>query len=248
MSDNSNAKQEYIDFIFDSVTSSYNERNVPMYLSELGECFLKKFGSPRSILGRGLREFITEHVSGVKIYSDKIIKQKILVYPSEANIETIKSQQDGDVDSIDISRVQNAVTIAFRKSVSDGKSVFIKIKRPINYIIEESGKNISDYIEIEKEFMCSSVSQGKISEIPDVEASELKVKIEKWINKHGISVSDIYFNIGRSDNIGARVSEAQGPFLTGESALARFCNLQQLELRRKIIIPLDIAEYLSRMK
>lgn len=256
-----NVKEEYIDFIKNEILSNFNLNKKPVYLSTLGESFSKKFGSARHTLLMPLRDFIYNNVRGVEIISHPYVKQKVVIVPEgEVDLaqrfigfplsEEICPNEGGvkEGKKVDINRVQNAILIAFQKKVDPGMSVYVKISRPVQFSVLEKNPDDKLFIEIRKDLLRPCYPQKKAHQLSGEEADRVRDSISEWVLENSINIEDIYFD-GRGGRRSSLVPERrQGSKNNIENALTRLFEAQSEDVRRSVVIPLDIAEFLSRVK
>lgn len=166
-----------------------------------------------------------------------IIKQRIVAAPIEHASkaqEYVRSQSKEDTDFA-IRPFRNSVLLAFQKTVNHDENVYIKTSPPSKFTVSTTSPGV-DYVIVEKEFLEVKDTPHIAEMLGESEKKKISENIIKWAKKHGIDVSTLLFK--------GKLTEKTKPEY--KTALTRLLESQPEHIRQDVVIPLDIAEFLSR--
>lgn len=244
----------HLNFIETEIRSYWEtSRGKPIYLAELGSRFTKRFQSIRKLYDESLRDLIENHLGDkIVVVAHPEISQRVAAAPIENREEAanavinFSTHRGSSSDELDVFRVQNAVIFAFQQKLGPNEKVFLRVARPFHFTVSCNNPDIKNYYEIDRVADFAYPRPRKVSELEHHEISVLKNIIQDWLSSRSIPFSNVYFDRPAKAEKRQDIEKSlRGPAAT-ESALTRLLQSQPDELRKKIVIPLDIAELLSR--
>jgi hypothetical protein len=129
----------------------------------------------------------------------------------------------------------NSIKIAFCASLEDGQVIAVKITPPFKYQKFAANADIpDDYFVIDDAYRTPGVP---VKDAERSKSQELEEGFSEWLSQNGLDAS-IFTKRNESGKERARSRDA--------SALERFLSSQEKSILKRIVIPADIVELLSR--
>jgi hypothetical protein len=207
----------------------------PLLLANLG-LMLRKSGIWQEIESsqKNLRQYIESFSPTLHIVRDPSSPARIAVADDEhlAAVEaalSLESQATSQSD-IDLTKIPRSILLAFCVNQKQGESVWLKKTPPHFYKLQRPGvEELSDFWEIQPKYRMPKLRLSDPRKLPNPHRNLLERKIQDW----------------RSDlRIPSSLLEKQSP-IAGKNALLRLIEAQSAEIRRSLLIPADIAVFLS---
>ena len=217
------------------VRQHYETSSSPLLLASLGSTLRKSGLWPENGLPtKNLREFIERGGNpNLCIVRDPNLTARIAV-SDEAHLAQVKQQlaQRLKVESrLDLGKIPRSVLLAFCVNQEPDRSVFLKKTPPHFFRLQApTEQETHSFWEISPRFRIPNLRLTDSSKLSDLDRTKLEERILSWSAEAGVPLSD--FQTYRS------------PSRSG-TALRRLIDAQSEEIRKKLLIPADIAILLS---
>lgn len=227
--------------ILEEINRHYGENETPYYLAKLGDFIQSndKIVLPsKTQLSDYIRIRFLESLSLIPHPKDS----KILIVAPEAFRDTVKEklskspQLNEDLESY--SRLPNALFVAFCIDPPQGENIYFHTIRPFVYQVAAAPSD-NYYIEIESEFRPAHIRGRHLSSLSREERGELQEQVKRWSERHSIDLQTLHYD-KQDHRIPHRFARHDG----SENALSRLIEAQDVNLRKRIKIPSDIAALL----
>ena len=225
------------------VRAHYAANPTPLLLAHLGAEIEKSDEWPTDRGQRNLKQLITETCApDLQIVRDHRSPAYIAVVTPEvrADVEAQIAERSANKGSVAVrlEEVVKPVLLAFCVNVQN-QPVYIKRTRPFRYEVGSvPPERATDYILVEPEYRRPGLRIDDLHLVPLNDRKDLESLIQKWAAVHGVQVEQF----SRIDQDEREQSEA------GRTALDRLLTAQPPDIARRIMIPADIAQILSRIR
>jgi hypothetical protein len=234
---------EFQQKIKDKVRTHYAATRTPLLLAHLGAEIEKHDEWPNDRGQRNLKELITETCApDLQIVRNRRSLAYIAVVTPEvrADVEAQIAERFADKDSVPVrlEEIVKPVLLAFCVNVQN-QPVYIKRTRPFRYEVGSIPPDrATDYILVEPEYRRPGLRVDHPGLLPLSDRRDLESLIQKWAAVHGVEVEQF----SRIDQDEKEPSEA------GRTALDRLLTAQPPDVAKRMMIPADIAQILSRIR
>ena len=226
---------DLIQAISSIVRQHYESSSSPLLLASLGSTLRKSgFWPEKGLPTKNLREFIERGGdSNLHIIRDPNSHARIAV-SDEDHVSQVKQQlaQRLKVDSrLDLAKIPRSVLLAFCVNQEPDRPVFLRKTPPHFFLLQApSVQEASSFWEISPEFRIPNLRLTDSSKLSDLDRTKLEERILSWSADVGVPLSDLQTY---------RASSRSG------TALQRLIDAQSEEIKKKLLIPADIAILLS---
>lgn len=227
--------EQLVAFIREKVKEHYSETSRPLWLAALGA---KVAQAPRDVAlpdDVRLSEFIASNLNDELVLIRSKADTKIVAVADIAHSELVDTAMNGETSGVLVGgapSVPHALRVAFCTSVPAGKRVFFRTAPPFRYIIDDNAPDKS-FIEIEAGYRLPETRVTKDVGLPEDVESQLRAKIADWMHDKQLP----------QDAFAARAKDADR---AAETALERLVRAQEPAVRRRLVLPADIAVLLSK--
>lgn len=233
---------EFQQKIKDRVRAHYVANRTPLLLAHLGSEIEKNDEWPADRGQRNLKQLIDACAPDLQIVRDRRSPAYIAVVTPEvrADIEAQIEERlaDKDIVPVRLEEVVKPVLLAFCVNVKN-QPVYIKRTRPFRYEVGSIPlERTTDYILVEPEFRRPGLRIDNFQALPLSDRKDLESRIQNWAAVHGVQVEQF----SRIDQDEREPSEA------GRTALDRLVAAQSPDVAGRMMIPVDIAQILSRIR
>jgi len=234
---------EFQQKIKDRVRAHYAANRTPLLLAHLGVEIEKSDEWPTDRGQRSLKQLITETCApDLQIVWDRRSPAYIAVVTPEvrADVEAQIADRFVEKESVPVrlEEIVRPVLLAFCVNAQN-QPVYIKRTRPFRYEVGSvPPDHATDYILVEPEYRRPGLRIDRPHLLPLSDRKDLESLIQKWAAVHGVQMEQF----SRVDQDEKETSEA------GRTALDRLLTAQPPDIARRIMIPADIAQILSRIR
>ena len=230
--------------VVDEVRRHYGESQAPYYLAVLGE-FLRS----RQIAvppGVRLKDYLRDRLQGqLSVVQDQDVPAKIAVaLPDNQDLVrqrlTARFPGTPSGSAADFDRLPYSLKVAFCVVPPDGTRVYFRTVPPFRYVFGSSAPD-ETFVEIEEEFRPTRLIGSLVRNLSIEDRNEVYQHIAAWASAKNIELGKIRY--GR--NPASTDSPDSNRPITA-NGLQRLIQAQEVELRRRILIPADIAITLMR--
>jgi hypothetical protein len=235
--------EEFQQKIKDKVRAHYAANRTPLLLAHLGAEIEKHDEWPTDRGQRNLKQLITDTcASDLQIVRDRRSPAYIAVVTPEvrADVEAQIAERSTDKDPVPVrlEEIVKPVLLAFCVNVQN-QSVYIKRTRPFRYEVGDIPPDrATDYILVEPEYRRPGLRIDHPRLLPLSDRKDLESLIQKWAAVHGVQMEQF----SRIDQ------DEKEPWEAGHTALDRLLTAQPPDVARRMMIPADIAQILSRIR
>jgi len=234
---------EFQQKIKDKVRAHYAANRAPLLLAHLGAEIEKHDEWPNDRGQRNLKQLIIETCTpDLQIVRDRRSPAYIAVVTPElrADVEAQIADRLADKDPVPVrlEEIVKPVLLAFCINVKN-QSVYIKRTKPFRYEVGSiPPDHATDYILVEPEYRRPGlrIDHPRLLQLSD--RKDLESRIQKWAAVHGVQMEQF----SKIDQDEKETVEA------GRTALDRLLIAQPEDVARRIMIPADIAQILSRIR
>ena len=225
------------------VRAHYAANRTPLLLAHLGAEIEKSDEWPTDRGQRNLKQLIIETCApDLQIVRDRRSPAYIAVVTPDvrADVEAQIAERFDDKDAVPVrlEEIVKPVLLAFCVNVQN-QPVYIKRTRPFRYEVGSLlPDRATDYILVEPEYRRPGLRVDHPHLIPLSDRKDLESRIQKWAAVHGVQVEQF----SRIDHDENEPSEA------GRTALDRLLAAQPPDVARRMMVPADIAQILSRIR
>lgn len=233
--------QDVSEAIRATVLSHYAETDDVLLLSELGKMLRVKGHWPPPDDQRPLVKIVEELDPEIILRRDPHASAYVAVVPAAKEhlvTEAIERRRRTHL----LSKLPRPILLAFCLRQGEGQPIYVRPAPPFRYHIGESPG--SDFVPIEDCFRSPGLYIDDVDALSPGDAIDLVGKIEGWASQHGIRLEQ--FSADRRGGWPVPAAGSQPPRAT-TNALERLYEAQPPNLREQIVMPFDIAVYLSRM-
>jgi hypothetical protein len=234
---------EFQQKIKDRVRAHYAANRTPLLLAHLGAEIERGDQWPTDRGQRSLKVLITETCApDLQIVRDRRSPAYIAVVTPEvrADVEAQIADRFTDKDPLPV-RLEDIVwpvLLAFCVDVQN-QPVYVKRTRPFRYEVGTvPPDHATDYILVEPEYRRPGLRIDHLHLLRLTDRKDLESLIQKWAAVHGVQVEQF----SRIDQDEKEPSEAGG------TALDRLLTAQPPDVAKRMMIPADIAQILSRIR
>jgi hypothetical protein len=229
------------DLVKEHVAAHYAGSEVPLLLSELGK-ELRAEGRWPTNETRSLAEIVEGLGPDITIVRDPETPAYVIVVPAdkkhlaEQAIEQRHSQRF-------LANLARPVLLAFCVKTEASQAVHLRTTTPFRYHVGEPPDE-PGFVCVEPEFRSLGIFVRELQSLSPGDSKRLAENITRWARSHDIAVQSLFHGTkvqSKSDN--SRVPLPQKV----ENALARLYAAQPPGLASRMVVPLDIALYLSRL-
>ena len=234
---------EFQQKVKDRVRAHYAANRTPLLLAHLGAEIEKSDEWPTDRGQRNLKQLITDTCApDLQIVWDRRSPAYIAVVTPEvrADVEAQIADRFADKEPVPVrlEEIVRSVLLAFCVNAQN-EPVYIKRTRPFRYEVGSIPPDrTTDYILVEPEYRRPGLRIDRLHLLPLSDRKDLEGLIQKWAAVHGLQVEQF----SRVDQDEKEQSEAGG------TALDRLLTAQPPDIARRIMIPADIAQILSRIR
>lgn len=234
---------EFQQKIKDKVRAHYAANRTPLLLAHLGAEIEKGDEWPTDRGQRSLKNLITETCApDLQIVRDRRSPAYIAVVTPEvrADVEAQIAERFADKDpaSVRLEEIVKPVLLAFCVNVQN-QPVYVKRTRPFRYEVGAiPPERAADYILVEPEYRRPGLRIDHPHPLPLSDRKDLESLIQKWAAVHGVQVEQ-FSSIDQHE---------KEPSEAGRTALDRLLTAQPPDVAKRIMIPADIAQILSRIR
>lgn len=234
---------EFQQKIKDRVRAHYAASRTPLLLAHLGAEIEKSGEWPTDRGQRNLKQLITETCApDLQIVRDVRSPAYIAVVTPEvrADVELQIADRVANKESgpVRLEEIVRPVLLAFCVNAQN-QPVYIKRTRPFRYEVGSIPPDRAmDYILVEPEYRRPGLRIDQPHLLPSNDKKDLESLIQKWAAVHGVQME----RFSRFDQDEREPSEA------GRTALDRLLIAQAPDIAGRIMIPADIAQFLSRIR
>ena len=231
--------------VMEEVRRHYGVSQTPYYLAELGIFFRNhQIDLPSGVR---FKDHLKNRFAGrLVIIQDSEVRAKIAV--ATPDVEDHVRQQLADRlpeasfgATIDFERLPFSLISAFCTRRTPGSQVYFRTVRPFRYVALPTAPD-NTYVLIDEDFRPSNLEGSYFQDLSAEDNRTIHECIEKWAKAKGIDLRTIYFDTRPGSFRRESMVSA-----TSSNALQRLVEAQELELRRKITIPGDIAVALMHL-
>lgn len=225
------------------VHAHYADNRTPLLLAHLGAEIEKSDEWPTDRGQRNLKQLITETCTpDLQIVRDRRSPAYIAVVTPEvrADVEAQIADRSASKASgpVRLEEIVRPVLLAFCVNAQN-QPIYIKRTRPFRYEVGSVPPDrATDYILVEPEYRRPGlrIDHPHLLSVPD--RKNLESLIQQWAAVHGVQMEQ-FFKVADDEK---ELSEA------GLTALDRLLSAQPPDVARRIMIPADIAQILSRIR
>jgi hypothetical protein len=234
--------EEFQERIKTIVRNHYAANRTPLLLAHLGVEIEREQAWPSDRGRRSLKQLINECASpDLQIVWDKRSPAYIAVVTPDVrgDVETQIAERLGNnrVASVRLEDLARPVLLAFCVDVHN-ETVYIRRSRPFRYEIGTlSADRASEYIIVEPEYRRAGLRIDHLQLLALSDRRDLEGRIQKWAAVHGLQVEQ--FSRLNQD-------EKETPEI-GKTALDRLLAAQPQDVAQRLLIPVDIAQILTRI-
>lgn len=214
-----------------------------LLLSDLGEDLRAAGLWPAEGESRQLYDVIDE-IEGVSVVRDPAHKAYIVVVP--AGREELAEQAiryRGDVRLL--RRLARVVLVAFCLDVQAPEQVYLRIEPPTRYAVSQCPLE-EPYVLIEDQFRLPALLVEDVRGLTPEQTRKLAENVRDWASSHAIPIERLI-----PSPVKGAIGEPSGQNETtarAATALERLHSAQSSEVAARMIIPIDIALALSKMR
>lgn len=229
---------DYLGKLKQIVIDHYEAKSTPLLLSRLGAILRKKELWPiPGAEGKTLKHVIGEaNDPDLQIVRDQKFPAFIAVTTEAAKevVEQSIERRHRRVSHIpDLEALPRSVVLAFCVKHDAGGKIFLSIKPPFKYCFEiPEEDDPSMYVPVDDKYRRPGLKFTNINELEVLDHTDLQSKIATWSLDKGISLELFYKAVSASPS----------------NALERLIAAQQPGISEKLMIPSDIALFLSRQR
>lgn len=234
---------EFQQKIKDRVRGHYAANRTPLLLAHLGVEIERNDEWPNDRGQRNLKQLIAETCApDLQIVSARRSPAYVAVVTPEvrADVEAQIADRFANKEPglVRLEEIVRPVLLAFCVKAQN-QPVYIKRTRPFRYEVGSIPPGpATDYILVEPEYRRPGLRIDHPHLLPLSDRKDLESLIQKWAAVHGVQVEQ-FSNVDHDEN---EPSEA------GRTALDRLLTAQPADIARRIMIPADIAQILSRIR
>ena len=234
---------EFRQKIKDRVLAHYAANRTPLLLARLGAEIEKSDEWPTDRGQRNLKQLITETCApDLQIVWGRRSPAYIAVVTPEvrADVEAQIADRFADEDSVPVrlEEIVKPVLLAFCVNVQN-EPVYIKRTKPFRYEVGSIPPDrATDYILVESEYRRPGLRIDHLHLLTLSDRKDLESLIQKWAAVHGVQMEQF-----------SRINQDEKePSEAGRTALDRLLTAQPPDVARRMMIPADIAQILSRIR
>jgi hypothetical protein len=230
------------DTIREAVLKHYSSSDSVLLLAALGNTLRERGVWPPSDDGRSLIQIIDEMTPAIKTIRDKDTPAYIAVVP--AGKEHLVNEAIARRRKVRfLTELPQSVLLAFCLKVPDGARVYVQTSPPFRYHVGEPS-TLDGFEAVEASYRLPGLYVGDLSALTEADAEVLSENIAAWQSQHNILIAK---HRGREKTpVASTVADVPRP-KKGENALERLYAAQPEGLAERIVMPFDIAVYLSRL-
>lgn len=228
-----------MDKIVAFVAEHYASSEKPLLLSQIGSALRASGEWPPEGEARSLAEIIAQDHPDLAVERDPTARAFAVVVPKgreDLALAAIQQRQDANL----VRHLPKSLLLAFCVEAPPGEKVWFKNSVPYRYIIGESSDEAA--LLVDDEFRTPGLFVDAPQTLPKEEAADLGRRIRGWAERVGINADELM----RRDRSDGRQQSVDPVRQDGRSALERLFAAQPADLRDRMVIPVDIAVYLSR--
>ena len=234
--------QTTTDTIRAAVLKHYSGSDAALLLAELGNTLRGSGAWPPANEERTLGQVIDGMAPEVKLVRDPDTPAYIAVVPAGKE-HLIREAIERRRKARFLAELPRSVLLAFCLKVPEGISVYLQTSPPFQYHIGEP--SVADGFEmVEASYRLPGLYVGDPRALSASDADTLSARIEAWVMQHKISIAK---HRGRDKAAEASKAVDVPRPKKGENALERLYAAQPEGLGERIVMPFDIAVYLSRL-
>lgn len=223
------------------VLSHYAGTDNVLLLSELGKVLQLEGRWPPPDDQRPLAKVVEELAPDIVLRRDPHALAYVAVVPAAKEhlvTDAIESRRRTHL----LSKLPRPILLAFCLRQGDGQPIYVRPAPPFRYYVGESPDN--GFVPVEERFRSPGLYIDDVTKLAAKDAVDLVDKIESWANQHGIRLEKLSTDRGAGWLV--PTTNGQPPQPT-TNALERLYQAQPPNLRDQIVMPFDIAVYLSRI-
>jgi hypothetical protein len=218
----------------------YAQNREPLLLSMLGAILTREKAWPSDRGDKTLKQLLLDYgPPELNLVWDDRSPERLAVVTEEVRKEVeaaLKSLHEPSPELLRLQTLARVVLIAFCISVPRGSAVQVRRSRPFRYrLVDLRTAPSADWITIEDQFRCPDLRADRLERAGNPNITRLLTSVERWVSANRLNLNDF----------AASASVQQAPEKT---ALDRLLDAQPAHLVKKIIIPADIAQILSKQK
>ncbi len=216
----------------------YETAEDPLLLSNLGNELKKQNLWPIEGETRSLANFIKEIAPELPIIADPEAKAYVVITPKgREKLAHIAFQRRHD--HLLIKKLPRAILLAF--CVRAKGEVWVKITAPYHYAIE-CPKPDESYVSVDEKFRIPGLYVDQNRNMTPTNQDLLVSNLKNWAKEHHVELHDL-----TADSSAPSQAPAQA-VKSAANALERLYDAQPPTLRERLVVPVDIALSLSRMR
>lgn len=229
------------DAIRTTILNHYNNKDNVLLLSELGKLLREQDHWPSQEDQRSLVKVVEELQPEIIIVRDPEAVAYVVVVPAAKKC-LAEQAIEGRRCSNFLAKLPRSVLLAFCLRKMDDQSIFVQLAPPFRYHVGQCPG--SGFVVIDEQFRSPGLYINDPAALSLDQTTDLVIKIENWARQNNIQLADLF---GERQDRRPAMATSSRPTGSTKNALERLYEAQSLSLREKIVMPFDIAVYLSRI-
>jgi hypothetical protein len=232
-----------INAIHEAVLKHYSESSEPLLLAELGKILRSNSSWPAADEHRSLSRVIQDMAPEVVLVRDP---------DAQAYVVVVSANKKGDVEQAIarrqktriLYRLPRSILLAFCLKSVNGQNVYVRTTAPFRYQIAENPGS-KEFVIVEERFRSPGLYVDDPRSLAQAVALRLADGIQDWAKQHDVRLEMLFLS-NKVQSYSPALDEKPQP-KRGTNALARLYAAQPTGLAERIVMPFDIAVYLSRL-
>lgn len=224
------------------VQEHYEKTRTPLLLSHLGSRIEKEQLWPDDRGQQSLKQLIEAVKPDLQIVFDKRSPAFVAVATPDSRDDVLQQIRarlgEKETTPVRLEDLARPILLAFCIGVQN-QSIYIRRVRPFRYDVGTiPAGSESEYVVIEPEYRRPGLRIDNLNQITLSDRKDLENRIQKWATVHSLDIEQF----SRLEHDDKEVSDA------GKTALDRLLAAQPPDIAKRMMIPGDIAQFLSQIR
>ena len=232
--------------IVERVRAHYEKSSQPLLLSNFGKALRVEGIWPIEGEDRNLSSVIESISPRVKIFRDPQASAYVVIVP-DGKEDIAESAIRMRKDRFFLLGLPRSVVVAFLKKTIGKDKIFVRTKAPFRYVVAETVDD-PEFVPVEEKYKIDDVYMESVGDLDELVLRRLAENIKAWADEKSVPLEAFYQRDRPPEGSSFEKEPATEPLPIGLTALERLQAAQSSDVAGKMVIPLDIALLLSRIK
>ena len=221
------------------VESHYRSSEKPLLLSDFGKELREAGLWPIPGEERSMAEVIRNEAPGIALTPDPSSPAYVVVTRSDDLLRANRAINNRRRNRL-LSHLPRPVLLSFVADTGNAQTVYLRSSPPYRYSHEPT--HGEHWWPVEREFRRPGLRVDQVADLPENTAQELSDLVQRWAARHQIDLDEL---TARGPGPATHSSSKESRLPT--SALERLHDAQAADVAGRLVVPMDIALYLSRI-